>query len=282
MEIGKKVLFALNSSGRYGREGKISEEDISLAKRDGYLFDYPKYESHEDTLKRLRETVAQIDPADVANAFLYSLSTRKLEYRSALGSYYYAKAIPEHELMKSMNEQLAAMEVHCYLCGWSAWRREPRPYDQGLNVYSYYRYKYGGLGLFFTKLNYALFDLEQFIKLPKVTPTDEDKRILTEILSCVGHLKGSDKAGKLREIVTKAKIIKSNKDEVSVLLSALGICGILASEDYPAYDVYFADEYERSPAEHTNDFAYPVNRWHARDGVNAERVKEIFGADFLT
>ncbi len=32
----------------------------------------------------------------VADAFLNSLSTRKLEYRAALGSYWYAVAIPKH------------------------------------------------------------------------------------------------------------------------------------------------------------------------------------------
>ena len=48
----------------------------------------------------------------------------------------------------------------------------------------------------------------------------------------------------------------------------------------PSYDVYFANEYERSPVEHKNDFMYPVNRWHARDGINREKLLEVFGEDF--
>lgn len=44
-----------------------------------------------------------------------------------------------------------------------------------------------------------------------------------------------------------------------------------------SYDEYFANEYERGPAEHRNDFAYPVNRWRAGDGINAEKLKEVFG-----
>jgi hypothetical protein len=31
-------------------------------------------------------------------------------------------AIPEHEFMKSHNEILAAASIHCYFCGWSAWK----------------------------------------------------------------------------------------------------------------------------------------------------------------
>lgn len=126
-------------------------------------------------------------------------------------------------------------------------------------------------------LNYVIFDLEQFLELPKVIPTEEDKRILKEILACAGWLNRSDKAGKLRDTILKAGIFSTNKDEVSILLGILGICGILAGKDYPSYDICFANEYERSPAELKNDFAYPVNRWHAADGINAAKLKEVFG-----
>ena len=71
--------------------------------------------------------------------------------------------------------------------------------------------------------------------------------------------------------------MKSNKDELSVLLGELGICGILAGNDFPSYDIYFANEYERDPTEYRNDFAYPLNRWHARDGINTVKLNAVFG-----
>ena len=123
----------------------------------------------------------------------------------------------------------------------------------------------------------ALFDLEQFLKLPPVVPTEDDTRIFKQILSCVDLLNASENAGKLRDAILKAKAFRCSKDEVSVLLGVLGICGILAGKEYPSYDVYFANEYERGPAEHRNDFAYPVNRWRAGDGINIEKLKEVFG-----
>ena len=281
MDEGLKTLFALYKNISLD-EMNISENELAIAKEQGYLFDYPKYETHADMLQRLSSILAQIEPKDIANAFLFSLSTRRLEYRSALGSYYYALAIPEHEFMKSHNEILAAASIHCYLCGWSAWKDVPNKFDEkyGYNFKNYERYKYGGSVIGNTNLNYAIFDLEQFVKLPKVKPTDEDKRIFAKILSCVECLESSDKVGKLRDIIRKAKIFKTNKDEISVLLGELGICGILASDDFPSYDVYFANEYERDPVEYKNDFAYPVNRWHARDGINGKRLIEVFGEDF--
>lgn len=281
MDDGLKVLFAIYKN--VGRDtADISEDEMLLAKKQGYLFDYPEYETHSEMISRLRYILSQIDPKDIANAFLFSLSTRKLEYRSALGSYYYAAAIPEHAFMNSYNEVLAAAANHCYLCGWTAWERVPSKLDikYGYDFYNYERYKWGGNLIGNVHVNYALFDLEQFLKLPKVIPTDEDKRIFSGILSCVERLNSSDKAGKLRDTISKAKLFKSNKDEITVLLGELGLCGILAGEDYPSYDMYFANEYERDPAEHKNDFAYPVNRWHASDGINVEKLIEVFGQNF--
>ena len=278
MNKGLKTLFAFHQRVRGIEDNIITEEMIAQAKSEGYLFDYPAYESHADTLKRLKGILSHIDPKDIANAFLYSLSTRRLEYRSALGSYYYAKAIPEHEKMDGYHP----MPTHCCICGWRAWKDEPDDLDLQLssyNTYNYERYKYGGLR--HTDINYALFDLEQFLKLPKVTPFDEDIYIFKAILSCAAKLEPKEKAGKLRSLITKEKILKSNKDEVSVLLGELGICGILAGNDYPSYGVYFANEYERAPVGHSNDFAYPVNRWYAGDGINTEKLREVFGNLFL-
>ena len=72
------------------------------------------------------------------------------------------------------------------------------------------------------------------------------------------------------------KIMKSNKNEISVMLGILGVCGILSSADAPCYRDHFADVFDRAPIEHTNDYLYPVNRWNASDGVNEARFQEVF------
>lgn len=78
----------------------------------------------------------------------------------------------------------------------------------GLNVFNLERYKYGGVR--HTSLDYALFDLEQFLKLPKILPSDEDKIILKRILDCVYNLESKDMVGKLRSSILKKnlKVIK--------------------------------------------------------------------------
>ena len=135
-------------------------------------------------------------------------------------------------------------------------------------------------GNFFTAANYALFDLCEFQKLAKVTPTDEDWRILYAILDTVTQLEPQQKAGALCQLLTRKKILKANKNELSILLDILGICGVLSSPDAPCYCDHFTNEFARSPVEHTNDFAYPLNRWHAADGVNEGWFFRVFGREF--
>lgn len=270
---GLNILFNTYWSTNGWKDGTISKEDFEYAKNEGYMFDYPTYETHDNSLKKVNDLLTKINVAEVSNAFLYSLSTRKLEYRSVLGSLFFAKAIPKHEIDIGYGQ---TRKNHCYLCGWDVWHKCPNQYEinHGLNVLNFERYKFGGVR--HTSLNYVLFDLEQFLKLPKTLPTDEDRNILEKILDCVNKLNSKDKAGKLRDLILKEKIFKTNKNEVSIILNILGICGILSSKEFPSYEEKFVNEYYRDPIEHKNDFAYPINRWCASDGINYDKFKEIF------
>ena len=270
MSVSKelKILYQTYWNSIGWKDGSISPEDFLQAKNAGYMFDYPKAISHKETLESLHNVLEKITPKDIADAFLYSLSSRELEYRSALGSYWYAVAIPLHD------------ETHkksCDICGWSKWAEIPNQYEEnhGINVYNFERYKFGGVR--HCDLDYALFDLTQFLLLPKVSPSKEDKNLLKNILDCIDGLDKKNKAGKYRDYISKQKIIKSNKEEIAKLLDVFGICGILSTKDNPCYTDEFTVCNERNPIEHTNDFEYPVNRWHASDGVNEERFKAVFG-----
>ena len=270
-ERGLKILYNAYWGNGGWRSGDVSQEDYQIAKKEGYMFDYPKPVSHEEVLEKLRILIRQIDKSDVANAFLYSLSTHRLEYRSVLGSYWYAAAIPKH----------TCVGAKCDICGWTSWKEFPNSYDlaHGLNVLNFERYKWGGVR--HTSAEYALFDLQQFVKLPKVKASDRDKELLKEILACVYELESQNKAGKLQQLITRKKVIKSNKSEIDVLLDILGICGVLSSEAAPCYMDEFQDMYHRNPPELTNDRAYPVNRWHVGDGINEKRYKIVFGEEYI-
>ncbi|MBD5092138.1 MAG: hypothetical protein HDT36_01990 [Clostridiales bacterium] len=271
MDKGLKILLNCywESGGwKSTRNQGVSPEDFAIAKDEGYMFeDSPRIIPHGETLDRLNSVLEKITPHDVANAFLYSLSTRKLEYRSALGSYWYAIAIPEHE---SIDIDRRFKGVDCNLCNWHS--------ENDINVLNFERYKFGGVR--HTGADFALFDLEQFVKLPKVTPTQEDKDILLRILSCVNLLNDNNKVGKLRDTIIKERIFKTNRNEVDRIMNILGICGILSSNEFPCYFDKFVDQGAREPVEFKNDFLYPANRWRKKHGINKECFKRVFDFDY--
>ena len=260
MDHGLKVLMETYWCSKGWRYKAPSDEDYAQAVAEGYMFHQTPVRTHDETLRDIQEILTKISPEDVANAFLYSLSTRQLQYRSALGSYYYALAIPEHS---------PTLPQTCYFCNWSSMK--PERY----NVFNFMRYKWGGVS--HTDPSYALFDLEQFLLLPKVTPTEADWAILKSILHAMEELPPSKKAGAYQALITKKKLLKSNKAEVQELLSILGICGVLSGKDAPCYCECCVDVWHRAPKEHTNDYEYPVNWWHISDGVNEERFLKVFG-----
>ena len=173
MDKGLKLLLATYWNGGLWGHKVPTAEDYEQAKAEGYMFDSAPVRTHDETLRDLQSVLNRISAEDVANAFLYSLSTRKLEYRSALGSYYYALAIPDHS-----HDGSGA----CYFCNWLPIRVADTPELEPsiYNTFNFERYKWGGVR--HSHPEYALFDLEQFLLLPKATPSKVDRAILKSVL----------------------------------------------------------------------------------------------------
>lgn len=270
MEQGLKILINTYWGSGGWKSGEISETDFEIAKSQGYMFDYPLHRSHEDTLWYTKELVEKINAVDVANAFLYSLSTRKLEYRSALGSYYYARSIPFHKLESSYGK--------CSICGFFGYKEIPKKYDKsrGLNVLNFERYKWGGVRHDY--LDYVVFDLEQFILLTKVIPCEHDFKIFDTILELSKQVEDNQKIGTLSKLIVSSKLFKTNKSEVDSMLGILAICDIFNSVENRGYLNCFTNANgSRDPVEYKNDYAFPANRWHGYDGINYEAVSQVFG-----
>ena len=150
MERAKKILFKSHDikkiDGHWG-QSTLTDEEFEYAINKGVMFHYRLTVGHGECISRIRELLKVISDYDVANAFLYSLSTRRLEYRSVLGSYWYVKDMPDHDLNG---------ERHCYICGWNTYNDLPCKYEyrNEYNSLNYERYKYGGVR--HTQIQYAL------------------------------------------------------------------------------------------------------------------------------
>jgi hypothetical protein len=219
--------------------------------------------SHNEIYDWLYRSFIAIKPEDVTNAFLASLSTRRLDWRSALGSYAIASNFPQHSFHATKNEYI------CPICGFIG--GEDQEID--LSVMNFERYKWGGVR--HVHPEYIAFDLEQFAKINKPTPSLKDMILLEKIFEAARKSEATSRPRDLEKRLSD--IIESNIQEREVLIQILGYCGILQPRDKPSYFQGFVNYNDRvTPPVNKIDWTYPVSWWRGQDGVNHGAIKHYF------
>ncbi|WP_053367851.1 hypothetical protein [Bacillus sp. FJAT-27245] len=254
-----KLLFKRFWTSEGWTNNHLSKEELQYAKEAGIMFE-PILVSHDEIIHQIVELVNTLDLKDISDQFIASLSTRRLDLRSALGSYIIGRHLVEHAF--------AGSEVFCLYCGSYGKTKEL----EDLNVLNFERFKWGGVR--HLQPIYIAFDLLQYSKTEKLVPTSEDYEILDRILSAINELPAHGKPRDLEKAL--AKIIKSNKAEREVLLQILGYCSILSTKDYPGFMNEFIPLIKRETPNNKNDWSYPVCWWKGKNGLNSEAVKLIF------
>ena len=87
-----KILFKRYWSSNGWTDAYISKEELDYAKNTGTMFD-PINVSHNELIQDITELTNSLDLKEVSEQFIASLSTRRLDLRSALGSYIVGKKI---------------------------------------------------------------------------------------------------------------------------------------------------------------------------------------------
>jgi hypothetical protein len=245
----------------------IDPADFEYARQASYMFD-SVIVTHDDIVARLLAIRNRLSIEQVTDAFLASLSTRRLELRSALGSFSFAAHFPDHRLI----EQMPIGQRRCRLCGF--YGHSPGE-QKDLNVLSFERWKWGGV----RHLDplYCWFDLTQFEKASLAAPTQEDYSILAQIVKIASGLPPKAKPNELEKRIGKA--IKSNSSERRVLIEILGYCGVLKPAGRCGFLQTFTSDEHRDrdrPSDHTNDWSYPVIWWQGADGVDRDALNRLF------
>lgn len=265
-----QILFDRHwSPGGWTRNEEVDRADFEYARQAGYMFD-PVSLTHDDIVARLVSVRARIDLERVADAFLASLSTRRLAWRSALGSFACAARFPVHGLLEQTARRVPSGRLHCCICGcYGGAEAEP----QDLNILSFERWKWGGIR--HADPLYGWFDLTRFETMDHVAPTHADHAILAEIIGIASGMAPDARPGDLDKRISKA--IKSNSAERRTLVQILGYCGILKPAGCDGFlQVYTADELRDRPPDRANDWAYPVIWWRGADGVDRDVLHRLF------
>jgi hypothetical protein len=265
MELDRKSVRILTetywSSAGWKRNPETPAEDFAYAKRHGIMFD-PIVMLHDQAIKAATDAVRAVNKDAVVAAFLVSLSSRRLDLRSALGTYAAGRHMKPHDF-----ENNGSMQA-CAYCGDY---ELSRPVD--LNVLNFERIKWGGVR--HDQPMYIAFDLQMFENISNVVPADEDVKILRLILDIAGSMPAKARPNHLDKALAKA--LPSNSAERRILITILGFAGVLVDPNRPNFQTQFVpiERRERTPW-HTDDWSYPAMWWMGSHGVNQSAVNEWF------
>lgn len=247
----------------------ITDEELQYAIEQGVL--YPTMNiPHGDIIAEVKCLSNEIDLDDAIRAFLYSLSTGANEYRTALASLLYAKALPEHDAVICGPEY----NRRCGICGVKI-ETGKSTCEVRKSDYNAYRYFPNGceeIG----RADYVLFDLQQFQSLSKVEFTREDIRILNRIFGLAEELAPANKVVALQKMITTEKVLPANKNEIYVVLGVLSACGVFDTPEHKGYVSKFVFEKDKG-FEYEYDLFYPLNFWRGKYGINYDAIKNVFG-----
>jgi hypothetical protein len=263
----KNILFKTywNSKGWNRKDRNPSPEDFEYAKSKGLMFD-PLSISHDECVKRIRDVFERTPKRKAAAAFLCSLSTRRLDWRSAIASYASADRLPLHIFSPYEsghfyeNGEITHTVYSCKTCFEMNYVSEETYVNKDLNVLNFERIKWGGAR--HGDLIYTLFDLTVFQNEDIPEPLPEDKAILKDIFAVIAASEAKDRSGKLRERL--AGILPSTKNERSVLLEILACAGILKPLSYDRARMG------------RNDWSNALEYWRGEDKYDARTARDHF------
>lgn len=248
----------------------LTEEEMQYGIEQGVLFPSMRM-SHKAVVAEVKRLADEIVLEDTVRAFLHSLSTGKNEYRTALASLLFARALPEHEPVVYGEY---GFQHRCAYCGV---RMPDESAEVEINNSNYNAYRYFPDGYQdICRADYVLFDLQQFVKLPKVDFSEEDIRILNRIFGLVEELTSANRASLLQKLITTEKVLPANKNEIYVVLGVLSACGVFDTPEHTGYASGFVSERSKGFV-YECDLFYPLNYWRGKYGVNYKAVKNIFG-----
>lgn len=237
------------------------KQEMAVAVEAGVMFSEPRVLDHDGWVRAARAAVAPVSALEVGEAFLSSLSSRRMDLRSALGSYAVARYLPEHPYTD-------VGDVDCGICGQIG--RATVPED--LNVFSFERLTWGGIRR--DKVAYVTFDLEQYARTPRLQPSPADLDTTRQLISYLQQLPPRTTAA---QAAPGMKMVKGTRAEREVLLDILGIAGVLQTYEHPGYAEQFIPASARPTPSRRFIFGhYPICWWTAADGVNIHALYQFF------
>ena len=252
--MDKKAVQILNRLMDDRKKHSVSAEELAYARQMGVVVENRPIPYHQalDLLERVFEAVSL---EDATQAFLYSLSSRDVDYRYILASYMYARSWFSFDRGRSQ-------EVPEKLTG---------------TFFNWVKHKGGGI---WGTIGKPIFYLEQFASMERRAMSDGDVEVLRSILQLADSMEDEASGTALAAAIRTSKLLPCNQAEAVGIIETMGICGILAAPGHPGFLHSFTPPLERDTGDLRQSLSYPLNWWHGANGVNWGNVAEVFGVIF--
>jgi hypothetical protein len=274
MPVDPKALRILTQMWWSSRGWRVppelpSAEDFAYARGAGLLFDAPQID-HDQLPLQIRRTVLRISVDDVSEAFVSSLSSRRLDLRSALASFVIGRAVPIH----SFPLRHSVKVVICPVCGALA-PQSHRPADW--NRFSFERHRWGGVWIH--DPYFLAFDLEQFAAGDHPVATHDDWELMRDLLKVIREASAADANLRPGGLANAIRVVlpKSNESQRRKVVQALAAIGVLEPQAHQSFRNGWVEFGSRpDPPEPKSNWFYPSGFWRGSDGVNVSAVREFF------
>ena len=250
--MNKKAVQILNRLMDDQKKHSVSAEELAYARKMGVVVEDQPI-THDQAIDILEQVFEAVSLEDATQAFLYSLSSRDVDYRYILASYAYARSWFSFD-------QGRTQEVPEKLTG---------------SFFNWVKHRGGGI---WETIGKPIFYLEQFASMELRVASDVDVEILRSILELADSMEDKASGSALATAIRTAKLLPCNQAEAVGILETLGICGILDVPGHPGFLHSFTPPLERDTGDLRQSLSYPLNWWRGADGVNWENGVEVFGA----
>ena len=248
--MDKKAVQILNRLMDDQKKHSVNAEELAYARKMGVVVEDQPI-THDQAIDILEQVFETVSLKDAAQAFLYSLSSRDVDYRYTLASFVYARSWLSFD-------QGQAEETPEKLTG---------------SFFNWVKHKGGGI---WGTIGKPIFCLEQFASMERRVASDADVEILRSILELADSMEDEASGTALATAIRTAKLLPCNQAEAVGIIETLGICGILEAQGHPGFLHSFTPPLERDTGDLRQSLSYPLNWWHGSDGVNWENAAEVF------
>lgn len=224
---------------------------------------------HDQVIKEIKDMADAISMKEAVHAFLYSITSGDNRYRTILSSVIWGRSVPQHHALFSPEKR----KRECLIC--SLHMRDEKYCDQNLNGCSKFRYHSGEEDIH--AAGYVWLDLKEYYDLPKVKYDKDSIRILNRIFGLVKELSSGNRAVALQKLITAEKFFPATKNQINTILAVLSACGIFDTPEHKSISTSFIPNCRRNLVMES-EFAYPLNYWRGKHGINYDAVTRIFGS----